>query len=383
MLVFLIAAALCGFAGALALGWLFPLPAAVHAHLALAIGALPLIMGAMLHFAPVLTRSGAPAAPLRLLPWLAQSGGVIVTLAFVFPVFLVVGRNLAALLALVAAVSLAVWMWRRGRQALGKPHPGLNWYLAALVCLVFALASVLAMSAWPEHYLAWKRLHLHLNLIGLIGLTAIGTVQVLLPTAVGKPDAQVAGRLRSDLKYAFAATLLIAAGAAGFPWLGWAGLALWSFPLHRLLAAWLKRYRNEIFNRHGATPSLAVAPFGFALSLLFGALQGSGAMQGSGVILTGGVAHVFVFAFLLPLVTGAASQLLPIWLRPGAQTPWHGEMRRKLGRWGGIRALLFLGGGIAVAVGWRVGIASAALGLALFIAQLLAALTNSARIQVK
>jgi hypothetical protein len=199
-----------------------------------------------------------------------------------------------------------------------------------------------------------------------------------LPTAVGKPDAQVAGRLRSDLKYALAATLLIATGAAGFPWLGWAGLALWSFPLHRLLAAWLKRYRNEIFNRHGATPSLAVVPLGFALSLLFGALQGSG-----GIIPTGGAAHVFVFAFLLPLVTGAVSQLLPIWLRPGAQMSWHGEMRCKLGRWGGMRALLFLGGGIAVAVGWRVGIMSVALGLALFIAQLLAALTNSARIQVK
>lgn len=377
MLVFLVAAALCGFAGALVLGGLFPLPAAVHAHLALAIGALPLIMGAMLHFAPVLTRSGAPATPLRLLPWLAQSGGAIITLAFVFPLFLVAGRNLAALAVLAAAATLAVWMWRRGQQALGKPHPGLNWYLAALACLVIALASVVAMNAWPEHYLDLKRLHLHLNLLGLIGLTGIGTVQVLLPTAVGKPDAQAAGRLRGDLKYALAATLLIALGAAGFSWLGWAGLALWSLPLYRLLAAWLKLYRKEVFNWHGATPSLAVAPLGFALSLLFGALHGSGFIQASGV------AHAFIFVFLLPLVTGAASQLLPIWLRPGAQTPWHGEMRRQLGRWGGMRALLFLSGGIAVAVGWRAGAAAAAMGLALFVVQLLAALTNSARIQVK
>lgn len=377
MLAYLVAAALGGFAGALTFAWLLPLPSAAHAHLALGVGALPLMLGAMLHFAPVLTRSGAPAAALRLLPWLAQGGGVLITLAFVFPSFLVVGRNLAALAALAAAATLAVWMWRRARQALGKPHPGLYWYLAALACLVLALLCVVAMNWWPEHYLALKRLHLHLNLLGLIGLTAIGTVQVLLPTAVGKPDAEVAGRLRGDLKYALIATLLIAAGAAGFPWLGWAGLTLWLLALFRLMAAWLKLYRTEIFNWHGATPSLAVAPFGFALSLLSGSLYGSGFFQASGV------AHVFIFAFLLPLFTGAVSQLLPIWLRPGAQTLWHGEMRRRLGRWGGIRALMFLCSGLAILGGAREGVVPAAAGLLLFIAQLLAAHTYSARIQVK
>lgn len=377
MLIYLVAAALGGFAGSLACAWLFPLPSAAHAHLALAAGALPLILGAMLHFAPVLTRSGAPAVAMRLLPWLAQGGGVIITLAFIFPSFFVAGRNLAALAALAAAATLAVWMWRRAHQALGRPHPGLYWYLAALACLILALLCIVAMNWRPEHYWSLKRLHLHLNLLGLIGLTAIGTVQVLLPTAVGKPDAEVAGRLRGDLKYALAATLLVAMGAAGFPWLGWTGLALWLFPLYRLMAAWLKLYRNEIFNWHGATPSLAAAPFGFALSLFFGAMHGSGFFQ------AGGVAHIFIFTFLLPLITGAVSQLLPIWLRPGAQTPWHSEMRRRLGRWGGIRALMFLCGGLAIVGGAREGVVPAAAGLLLFIVQLLAAHTYSARIQVK
>ena len=54
MLILLVATALGGFAGALVLGWLLPLPSALHAHFALAIGVMPLIMGAMLHFAPVL-----------------------------------------------------------------------------------------------------------------------------------------------------------------------------------------------------------------------------------------------------------------------------------------------------------------------------------------
>ena len=377
MLIGLVVTALCGFIGALALGWLFPLPSAAHAHFALAIGVMPLIMGAMLHFAPVLTRSGAPVVAVRLLPWVAQCGGVIITLAFFFPAYFVVGRNLAASLALVAAVTLIVWMWRRARQALGGPHPGLYWYLAALCCLILALLAVMAMNGWPEHYLALKRLHLHLNTLGLIGLTVIGSVQVLLPTAAGKPDVQVSGRLRRDLKYALAATLLVAVGAVWSKEVAWVGLALWTALLFGLLVAWLKLYRNEIFNWHGAVPCLAMAPLGLVLSLLFGALHGSGFIQ------VGGVTHVFIAAFLLPTVTGAASQLLPIWLRPGAQTPWHGEMRRRLGRWGGLRALLFFCGGMAAAGGWRAGMMAVAAGLILFVVQLLAVLTNSVKIQVK
>jgi len=377
MLTYLVAAALCGFAGALALGWLIPLPSAAHVHLALAAGVLPLIMGAMLHFAPVLTRSTAPSLSIQRLPWLAQGAGILVTLAFLFPDFLIAGRNLAAALGLVAAATLAAWMHRRGRQALGSPHPGLNWYLAALACLMLALLAVFAMSLWPEYSLSLKHFHLHLNTLGLIGLTAVGTLQVLLPTAAGRMDAQVAGRLRQDLRYALAATLLIAVGSAGLSWLAWAGLALWAVPLYRMLAAWLKLYPAEIFSWHGVVPSLAAAPLGLALALLAGALQGTGHIQPSGV------GHVFILAFLLPLVTGAVSQLLPLWLRPGAQTPWHGEMRQQLGRWSGIRVLLFAGGGIAATAGWRAGILLAAIGLAWFIVQLLAALTKSAKIKVK
>ncbi len=376
-LTFLVAAALSSIAGALALGWLIPLPPAAHIHLALAAGMMPLILGAMLHFAPVLTRSAAPAPPIRLLPWLAQGGGILATLAFLFPGFLVAGRNLAAISALAAAATLAVWMWRRGRQTLGSPHPSLNWYLAALACLMLALLAVLAMHPWPEHSLALKRLHLHLNLLGLIGLTAVGTVQVLLPTAAGRGDAQVAGRLRQDLRFALAATLSVAVGAAAIPGLAWAGLALWLLPLYRMLAAWLKLYPAEIFAWHGAVPSLAAAALGLTLALLAGALHAAGHIQ------AGGAGHMFILAFLLPLVTGAVSQLLPLWLRPGAQTPWHGETRQRLGRWSGIRALLFMGGGIAAAAGWRAGVPLAGLGLAWFIAQLLAALTYSARIQVE
>lgn len=378
MLIYLVMTALSSFAGALLLGWLVPLPAAAHVHLALAAGALPLIVAAMLHFVPVLTRSGAPATSLHWLPLPVLSGGGLITLAFIFPSLAAAGRHAATFLTLVSVIALLVWMLLRGHRALGRPHPGLHWYVAALACLILALLMVFAMSVWPQHHLAWKRLHLHLNTLGLIGMTAIGTVQVLLPTAAGRPDALAAGRLRSDWPLALLGTLLAATGAASsLSWLASAGLALWLVPLLRLLAAWLSQYRTEIFSWHGAAPSLVAATFGLSLALLAGALHPVGLISG------GGVGHVFVLAFLLPLVTGAVSQLLPVWLRPGAQTPWHGEMRLRLGRWGGVRALLFPAGALLAAADVAFGLALAGAALLLFIAQLLAALTISARFRVE
>lgn len=378
MLIFLVMTALSSFAGALLLGGLLPVPAAAHVHLALAAGALPLIFAAMLHFVPVLTRSGAPSTWLHWLPLPVLAGGGLITLAFIFSSLLAAGRHAATFLTLVSAVALLIWMLLRGRRALGRPHPGLHWYVAALACLILALLTVFAMSVWPQHYLAWKRLHLHLNTLGLVGLAAIGTVQVLLPTAVGRADAQAAGRLRSDWPLALAGTLLVASGSASaLAWLSLGGLVLWLVPLVRLLTGWFRLYREEVFAWHGAAPALAAATFGLVMALLGGALHPTGAVS------VGGAGHAFVLAFLLPLVTGAVSQLLPVWLRPGVQTPWHGEIRLRLGRWGGVRALLFLGGALLAAADMRLGLVLAGAGLALFVAQLLAALSISARFRVE
>jgi len=125
---------------------------------------------------------------------------------------------------------------------------------------------------------------------------------------------------------------------------------------------------------HGALPSLAVALIGFAATLLFGVLHAGG------ILGTTGTAHAFILAFLFPLVTGAASQLLPVWARPGPQTPWHAQTRQKLGLGGGIRGLLFLAGGILLGLGWRGGLLLAMAALSAFLVQLtLAARTRPDR----
>jgi hypothetical protein len=97
--------------------------------------------------------------------------------------------------------------------------------------------------------------------------------------------------------------------------------------------------------------------------LVLGALHGGGSLDARDAVLA------FILAFLLPLVTGALTQLLPVWMRPGAQTPWHESVRAALGHYAGLRAGLFVAGGVLVAFGVPAGAAVAAFGLALFVVQ--------------
>ncbi len=346
ILVFLVMAATL----AMVVAWLLPvvsdLHRAAHVHLAFALGVMPLIMGAMTHFVPVLTRTRAAPRGVEGFAALAWLGGALIVAFFIFTLPEVF-RSIAALLGLSAVVGLTVWQAMRARAALGGAHPCLRWYLAALVCLGVSLLAVLAMAVWPQQMLALKRLHLHLNLFGFVGLSAVGTMQVLLPTAAGHPDPQVATRLRADLHTALGGTGLIAIGAAWLPLLSWLGLLLWLMPLNHLMRAWLVRYRAEIFRLHGAVPLLAAALTGFFIALVAGGAHGAGWMDSTGV------AHLFVFSFLFPLVSGAAGQLLPLWFRPGRQTEWHEYARQRLTFAAGARAVLFLVVGLLAMAGFK------------------------------
>ncbi len=332
----------------------------VTLHLVLAVGAMPLIFGAMSHFIPVLTRTRAAPTSLMLVPLLALSGGVLAVASFMVP-DRVWGQVAGALLAMLAASALLVWSRKRRASMLGTPHPGLAWYEAALACLVLALFAILTSAFCPRQTVALRHFHLHLNTLGFIGLTAVGTLAVLQPTVAGRPDPQVASRLRRDLPWAVAGTLLVAIGSGWFGALAWLGGVLWMIPLLRLGASWLRLYRAEIVSLHGAAPLLAAALAGFALSLVFGAIASiSGRTEPT---------SIFVVALMLPLVTGAASQLLPVWLHPGVQTTWHARMRQRLGRYGGLRALFFGIAGIASGFGLAWGMLLGAATLVWFLAQ--------------
>lgn len=123
------------------------------------------------------------------------------------------------------------------RQA-GIPDGAGIWLRVA--CLGGGLALVPVMIVRPDLWPSLRLLHMHLNTLGFVGLTAIGTLQVLMPTILSGPDVEASVRLRQDLPLALLGVVLIAIGAA-FWWplslfgsaslgyvvtrLGWAGCA--------------------------------------------------------------------------------------------------------------------------------------------------------------
>lgn len=341
MLIALIAATLIALLAGQALPKAFAVAPAFWAHIALALGVMTLITAAMQHFVPVLCRSRGAGRWMARLPLLMLAAGLLaVTVLGGWLDYLWISA--AALVALGGAAAMIVWMLGKGRQALGRPHPGLHWYVAAMACLGLALAAAALIPFLPAWHAELRAFHLHLNLYGFVGLTAVGTLQVLMPTAAGQGDPQAGVRLRQDLKWALAGALGIALGqAAWFP-LTWVGVVLWASPLGRMGWAWWRLHRARILSLHGAEPVLFVALLGYVAAL-------AGLLKADDQI---GPLTLFLPAFLMPLVTGAAGVLAPVWLNP-TRAAAHESGRRALNRWGFVRALLFLSAALLPLLGYK------------------------------
>ncbi|MGB4674701.1 MAG: hypothetical protein WBH99_12290 [Azovibrio sp.] len=358
-------------------GWLSPVAAF---HLLVAAGVLPLICGAMLHFVPVLTRTGAPHRFFQVLPWLAQGLGLGVVLALQEPGLRCLLHPLSALLAGLA-LALIFWMKSRAKACLGTPHPGWRWYGCSLACLLLALLVVPLLLAVPAAYRPLRSLHLHLNTLGFVGLAALGTLPLLLPTALGQHDPDARHWLRRYLWPVLGSVLVLTGGTAlaaldGMalvgPLLAAVGLVLLVYPVLRLLVHWQRRFGFSSLWRDGATASLLLAVPGFMLLQLAGLLHGFQRLEPRLAILALGP------AFLLPLVLGALSQLLPVWCHPGPATPNRLALRQRLAAGGAGRALLFLGAACAILLGHELpGMGLVGLGLGHFLLALVAGLLQS------
>lgn len=324
-------------------GWGSPLAVA---HLAFAVGIVPLIFAAMMHFVPVLTRTGDTGPRMAHLPLAAQAIGVVVVAGMQgwlpYPAI-----YLAAACDMIAAALLLNWIAHRVRATLGSPHPGWRWYGVAIGCLILALLSILLIPLWPSYWRALRIFHLHLNTLGLIGLAAMGTLPVLLPTALGKPDPEAAGWLRRRLWLVASGALVVATGAV-IEWpFSAPGAMLIFVSVLGLAGQWVRRFGFQSLLRDGAAASLLAALGGLLLTLLAGLLHGAGFLPARPSLWAWGA------CFLLPLVTGALSQLLPVWRWPGPATPERQVMRQKLVATGGLRSALFFGAGLALLAGWQ------------------------------
>ena len=314
------------------------------AHLVFAVGIVPLIFGAITHFVPVLTRSGRAHRSVLLAPLALQVAGLLAFLHF-YGMAGTWALHAAAGSALLIAGVFACWLIFRALHTLGQPHPCWRWYLAAIACLALALLLVPLMALWPAAHHELRLIHLHLNTLGFIGLAAIGTLQVLLPTVLSGPDAGAAARLRTDLPFAVAGVLSVALGSALWLPLALVGAALLLSVGLRLWLSWWFRYGLRRIAGDGASLALAGALSGFLLIVLLGVAHAFRLIDGQSAV------PAFVAVFLLPLVSGALSQLLPVWRYPGPRCSAREHMRVTLVSSGGLRALFFIAGGIALAVG--------------------------------
>ena len=315
------------------------------AHLAFAVGIVPLIFAAMSHFVPVLTRTGDPGRWIARLPGAAQIAGLAAVAAMqgLLPYGLLYA---AAAVDLVLTLILLNWMAARARATLGAPHPGWRWYGAALGCLTMALLAILLIPALPLYWKPLRLFHLHLNTLGLVGLAALGTLPVLLPTALGKPDPEAASWLRRRLWLVASGALVVATGAAVIWPFAAPGAALLLVAALGLMGHWGRRFGFKAILTDGVSASLMAAVIGLLLTLVAGVAHGAGFLPGRPTLLAWGT------GFLLPLVTGALSQLLPVWRWPGPMLPARQIMRKKLAATGAWRALLFLAATLALLGGF-------------------------------
>lgn len=335
------------------------LPAALW-HLVFAVAAMPMIFAAMAYFTPVLTRSPEPPPAVAVFPLLASIAGTGIVVWFAHGVETL--RQVSPWLALVAALAFLGWMIRRWRACMGRPHPGLRWYAAAVACLALGLFAAGLSAHLPAHAPELRSFHLHINTLGFMGLTAIGTLQVLLPTVFSQPDPAAAARLARDLPWSLAGAIAIAAGAAWFRPLAVLGALAYLWPLWKMVRAAVASYGNRLWSAGSPAPLLIAAVAGLFLLMAHGILHGIGPVRARDAL------PLFVVAFLIPLVSGAVAQLLPVWLRPGAPSDAHKTQRRRLAAFARTRAVLLAAGGGGAAVGVEAGILTGLLGAAWLVA---------------
>lgn len=322
-------------------------PQAAFWHVVFAAGAMPMVFAAMTYFTPVLTRT--PEAPrtlvaiplvallaaLGIIGWFAHGSATL--------------RLLSPWLGLLATLMFSYWISRRWRACLGQPHACLRWYAAALACLGLGLTAVGLAAILPAWAGPLRAFHLHINTLGFLGLTAIGTLQVLLPTVLGQADPAASRRLARDLPWSAGGALAIAVGAGAWWPLAAVGALAYAWPLGRLLADALRAFGPRLWQARQASPLLVAAMAGLMLVLLHGLLHGGGTGNARDAL------PLFLIGFLLPLVSGAVTQLLPVWLRPGAQAAWQKSQRWRLAAFARTRAALLAIGGLLAAMGIEFG----------------------------
>lgn len=307
-------------------------------------------MGAILFFTPTLTRTAPATGWVTWLPFVGVGIGICASIGIQHHRKIAI---IAAILSIALNLALEYWLWQRQRNTLGDPHPGLRWYQVAVGFLILGLSTIVVDLGWPEYGWPLRPFHQHINLLGFIGITAMGTLHVFLPT-IGSYQSPKAGLwLKQHLTYCALATVCVAVGAASVPWFSLIGRVLWLMPLGLLiLSIW--QARKNLAVAPGSAHSLVWACVGFVFVISMGPPIAP---------------PIFFTMYLFPLVTGALSHFFPLWWWPTQHTAQRAKAQHFLGQGGAARGMLFFLAGLATVWGFKAGLVLAWLVLMTFIVQ--------------
>ena len=293
----------------------------IHVHMALVGGVAQMIFGAMLTFIPPLLMVPFEEKKSRAFQYVLLNGGAGgLLVGFGISDLTVVGFSGAA----VGLVFLILFFDVIGMVKKSVQRTGLNlWFYGLAVLALFAgigLAELIAFGAFQPDAMNLARLaHLHLNLMGFVTLTIVGTMHNLFPTVAGSRlysdrlaiaafaalplgvAALVSGFIIAEPLFQVIAGFVLFAGALCY---GWNILRTWlaaetrlSLPVLHLLCAtgWLVLTVGAgIFLSWNSRTDPPEFPTGTAHLM--------------------GYSHMALVGFILQTIMGALSHLLPVML---------------------------------------------------------------------
>lgn len=291
----------------------------LHVHSALVGGVAQIILGAMLAFIPALLMTGRDRTTSHPVLFAAINGGAVaILIGFWLKLWLVAG--VAGLLVFLAFLSLLGEAVRQARSSLSSPPLNLWFYGVAILLLLSGLGIGVAAALQlisPGQLRQARLAHIHLNLLGFVTLTIVGTMHNLFPTVLNT-------RLHS-VRLAQATFVLLPAGVlaliAGFflsrPQLQiaaggilLAGTLLYGYNMIRI---WTDAgHPNSIVSNH-----FIMATVFLLLAVIAGILVSVNALWDPPALAFGTLhlmayTHLALVGFILQTIIGALSHLLPI-----------------------------------------------------------------------
>ncbi|GGI94282.1 hypothetical protein GCM10010121_000840 [Streptomyces brasiliensis] len=259
----------------------------------------------------------------------------------------------ACALLVVAVAAHLVVLVRMGRGALGgRLAPAVGYYRAAAVALIVAavLGWLLATGrTGADGYAGVWLAHLHVTLLGWIGLPVLGTLFMLWPTVLGVRMAEHTTRIAPRVLALTGGGLLaaVAALALGLRWVAVAGVAVYAAGVAVALELFARTLR-----RRRPVSAAAAWMLGVAAGWLFaGVVVDLGTLAGGpldraqeGV---GSLVPVLLIGFVAQVLIGALTYLLPVVLARGPKE--RAVLRAVLER-GWVVRLVVLDVGVALVV---------------------------------